>query len=117
MRLNQLTGFAIKQLVGRLLWRILAGALIGLFALIALYHLTAAADVVLEARFGAIYANLIIAAAFSAAALIVFGILAATRAQTSLHKGVDGVLSEHRKTQIAALIEAAVLGYALSRKR
>jgi hypothetical protein len=117
MRLNQLTGFAINQLIGRLLWRLLAGAVLGLFALIALYHLTVAGSLALEGRVGVLYAHLIVAGAFSTAALIVYGALAATRAKPLLKQDAAGALSEPRNMQIAMLIEAVMLGYALARKQ
>jgi hypothetical protein len=118
MRLNQLTSYAINQLIGRLLWRMLAGALVALFALIALYHFTVAVSLALEAQVGVLYAHLIVAGAFSAAALIVVGVLAATRARPALKPlAAGGVLSEPRNMQIAMLIEAVMLGYTLARKQ
>jgi hypothetical protein len=118
MRLNQLTSYAIHQLVGRLLWRLLAGALIGLLVLIALYHFTVAGTLALETQVGVLYAQLIVAGAFSAAALIVLGVLVATRARPALKASAAGsVLSEPRNIQIAMLVEAVMLGYTLARKQ
>jgi hypothetical protein len=119
MRLNQLATsaiIAINQVFGWVLWRAVGYALIGLFALLALYHFTAAGTLLLEAWVGALYARLILAALFTVAALVVFGILARMRAN-SLRQPPRGPLSEHRPMQIAMLVEALILGFSSVRKK
>ncbi|MBV8790612.1 MAG: hypothetical protein JO205_08280 [Pseudolabrys sp.] len=115
MQLHALTSFAFHQLLGRLLWRLLGVALIGLFAIIALYHFTLSGTLALEATYGALYAHLIVAGAFTAAALITLGVLAATRAK-ALSRPAQGALSDQRSMQIAMLVEAVMHGYALARR-
>ncbi|MGI8526551.1 MAG: hypothetical protein ACR2K5_10325 [Pseudolabrys sp.] len=115
MRLNQLTSFALNQLIGWLLWRILAFAAVGLFALIALYQFAVAGTIALELQVGGLYAHLIVAGVFCVAALIIIGTIVATRPR--LKNPAEGVLNEPRKAQIATLVEAVVLGYALARKK
>jgi hypothetical protein len=117
MRLSDIAEIAVHQLFGRLLRRAFGFALIGLFAIVALYYASAASALALTIKFGVLYADLIMAGCYAAAAVIVLIVMWATRAklmaaQVELTNG----LSSPRNMQIAMLVEAAMLGYSLARK-
>ena len=116
MRLSHITEFVIHHLFSRLKRRAIGTALLVLFALIAVYQLTIAGTLELEAEYGILYARLIVAAIYLAAALSALIVLWATRTMPPIKaQNADAQMSQ-RDTQIAALIEAALLGYAMARK-
>ena len=116
MSFAQITEIVFDYLFGRLLRRAIVAALIALFALIAIYHFTIAGALALEMQYGLLYARLIVAAAYSAAALITLIVFWAMRTKPLIENQVAGALTSPRNTQIAMLIEAAILGYTLARK-
>jgi hypothetical protein len=116
MQLGHITEFAIDRLFGRLLRRAAGFALLALFALIALYHFTVAGTMALEGVYGALPARLIVAAIYLAAAVIVLIVLWATRHKPLISTGSGDALVAQRDMQVAALVEAAMLGYAMARK-
>ena len=116
MQLNHIAEFVIHHLFSRLLRRAIGIGLLVLFTLVAAYHLTIAGTLVLEDLYGVLYARLIIAAIYAAAASIVLIVLVATRTRPLINdRAADAQVSLH-DTQIAALVEAAMLGYAMARK-
>ena len=121
MRLDQIVSLALEQLLGRLLRRAAAFALLGLVGLIAVYHFTVAGTLALEGEFGALYARLIIAGIYTAGGLIIFGFLYATRARPLVADAkIAAALPKQgkpRKMQLAMLVEAVMLGYALSARK
>jgi len=116
MRLSDVSEIAVSLLFGRLLRRALGAALLVLFALIAAYHFTIAGTLALDAEVGALYARLIVAAIYTAAALIVLIVLWATRTKPAISGQTADALMSPRNAQVAMLVEAAMLGYALARK-
>lgn len=116
MRLNDIPEFAIHLLFGRLLHRAIGGALLALFALIAVYHFTIAGTLALDAEVGPLYARLIVAAIYTAAALVALIVLWATRTKPPITDETAAALASPRNTQIVMLIEAVMLGYSLARK-
>jgi len=116
MQLSHITEFAIDQLFGRLLRRAAAYILLVLFALIALYHFTVAGMLALEGVYGVLSARLIVAAIYLAAALIVLVSLWTTRTKPAIGTPSGDAAVPPRDMQMVALIEAAVLGYAMARK-
>ena len=116
MRLNQIPEVAVQRLFGRLIARAIGAVLFALFALVAIYHFTVAGTLALESEYGLLYARLIVAAAFSAAALIVLIVLWVTRIKPAIEERRADILITPRDTQIAALIEAALLGYTMARR-
>jgi hypothetical protein len=116
MQLSHITEFAIDQLFGRLLRRMAAFVLLVLFALIALYHFTVAGMLALEGVYGVLIARLIVAAIYLAAALIMLVSLWATRTKPAIGNPNGDAAVPPRDMQMAAVIEAAVLGYAMARK-
>ena len=116
MQLNHITEFVIYHLFSRLLRRTIGAAMLVLFTLAAAYHFTIAGTLVLEGLYGMLYARLIIAAIYLAAASIVLIVLMATRTRPLIrNRAADAQVSSH-DTQIAALVEAAMFGYAMARK-
>lgn len=116
MRYAHFTETAFDYLFGRLLRRTLVAALFALCVLIAIYHFTVAGTLALEADYGLLYARLIVAAVYTAAALIAFIVLWATRTKPLPEDQVAGALASPRNAQMAMLIEAALLGFTLGRK-
>ena len=118
MGLADLASTTVGRIVGRLLRRVLGWALVGLFGLAALYQASVAAVVALETLFGAFYAHLMMAGfcALMAGGIVTFLMMAARR---------PFVDDEYRKTlaqlpveaQVATIIEALLLGYAMSRRK
>jgi hypothetical protein len=114
MSIGNIAAAAAEELVAKYLWRVLVALMLALFALAALYHLTAAGFLVLEAQFGAIHARLIVAGIFVALTLASAGVLwvMQRKAATPTLPGEPGP----RAMQIAMLVEAAMLGFEVSRK-
>jgi hypothetical protein len=116
MRLSDVPEIAINLLFGRLLRRALGVALLALFALIAVYHVTIAGTLALDAEVGALYARLIVAAIYAVAALVALVVLWATRVRPLIDDQSVAALTSPRNMQMAMLIEAVMLGYSLARK-
>jgi hypothetical protein len=116
MRLSHVTELAIKHLFGRLGRRALGATLLVLFTLVAVYYFTVAGTQALEAEYGLLPARLIVAAIYTAAAVIALIVLWATRRKSLIKEQTAEALMSPRNAQIAMLIEAAMLGYALARK-
>ncbi|HEY6860877.1 MAG TPA: hypothetical protein VI358_13940 [Pseudolabrys sp.] len=115
MRLSHITEFAIHHIFSRLKRRAIGATLLVLFTLIAVYQFTIAGTLGLEAEYGILYARLIVAAIYTAAALSVLIVLWATRTKPLFTAQTADTLMSPRDMQIAALIEAAMLGYAMAR--
>jgi type VI protein secretion system component VasK len=114
MNFNNLIAAATTRLLGRMLRRALVVAVMGVCAMIALYHFTIAGNIALAGQFGDLNARLIIGAAYTAIALISFVILWAMRSKPA--GPATPVLSKPAETQLVMLVEAAMLGYAMARK-
>jgi hypothetical protein len=115
MQLSHITGITIQVLFGKLLRRATGIALLVLFTFVAVYHFTVAGTLELEGAYGLLYARLIIAVIYLAAALIMLIVMWTTRTKPLIKNKAAAVVSS-RDVQMAALIEAAVLGYAAARK-
>ncbi len=109
-----MAALATERLVGVLLWRVLLALLTALFALAALYHFTVAGTLALELQFGALYARLIVGEIYAALMFMSFGVLWAMGRKTA--PAAPDATPSGRAMQLAALIEAVMLGYSLSRK-
>jgi hypothetical protein len=116
MQIGHITEIMVHRLLGRVLRRAAAAALLVLFALIALYNFTVAGMVELEGIYGLLHARLIVAAMFLAIAVIVLIVLWATRTKPLIGVAPGDTLAASRAMQIAVLIEAAMLGYDMARK-
>lgn len=113
MRIDQVAEAVADQLFGRLLRRALIALAIICSAVVALYYFTIAGTLALETQYGALDARLAIGAIYAAAAIAcVIWWLLLGRPATSR----TPALSNPREMQITMLVEAVMLGYALSRK-
>jgi hypothetical protein len=115
MRLDHVVSQAISQLMGRLVRRVIIMALLGLFALAAIYHFSVAGIIALDGIFGALHARLIIAGIDLVIALVFFGVLYLTRAKPLPAKRRPGISRAPQDVQIAMLIESLLQGYAMAR--
>jgi hypothetical protein len=115
MSLANMAASATERLLGALLWRLLLVLLTVLFAIAALYHITVAGTVALELQFGMLYARLIVGGIYAALALVSAGTLWIVSRKTAPAPTPDAPPSA-RAMQLAALIEAVMLGYSVSRK-
>lgn len=117
MRLSDIAEATISQVAGRLARRALGFALVGLLAVVMFYYASAAAVIALAIEVGPLYAYLIMAGIYAAAAAIVLIILYATRTKAvPVQEQAANALSSPRNMQIAMLVEALMLGYSLARK-
>jgi type VI protein secretion system component VasK len=116
MRLEHVVSLAVTQLIGRLIRRLIAMAVLALVVLAAVYHLTVAGTLELEKLFGLVNARLIVTAVYVVIALIIFGVLFATRAKpANAPKRKPGIAQAPPDARIAMLIESLMLGYSLAR--
>jgi hypothetical protein len=113
-RENILVG-ATDHLLGRLLRRAFVLVVIGICAVVALYHFTVAGTIALTGHYGDLYARLIIGGGYAAVALISLVILRAMRGKSARLRGTP-VLSNQREAQLVMLVEAVMMGFALARK-
>jgi hypothetical protein len=118
MGLADLAGATIGRIVGRLVRRVVCWALVGLFGLAAIYQLSVAAVIALEAQVGALYAHLIIAGIYIvlAAGIVAFLWVTVNRAfaKEEYRKSLAELPAE---AQVATIIEAMLLGSAMSRRK
>ncbi len=117
MALKDIATTVITRIAGRVVRRVAGWALVGIFGLAALYQASVAAVVALEAEVGSIYAHLLIAGFYALAAGAVVAVLWVTvRRPFPAHDQAS-----HAKlpieAQIATIVEALLLGYAMSRKK
>jgi hypothetical protein len=118
MKIEQGITYIIGRLMGRMLRRILAIAVLALIILVALYHLTIAGTLALEGLYGPLDAHLIVAGIYATLAVIIFVYLFATRAKAPAVK--SRAHSSRRAPQdvrIAELLESILLGYTLARRK
>lgn len=113
MRLEDIAGLAFDHIFRRIFLRALIGFAVAAFGIVALYHFTIAGAIALEAQFGEVHARLIVGAIYAAIA-IAFAILWAVRGRPVSSSAP--ALSTQRDMQVAMLVEAVMLGYALAGK-
>jgi len=116
MRLFHISEFAIDHLFSRLKRRTIGASLLVLFTVVAVYYFTIAGTQALEAEYGLLHARLIVAAIYTAAAVIALIVLWAMRRKPLIKDQTADALMSPRNAQFAMLIEAAMLGYVLARK-
>ena len=118
MALTDFASATIGRIMGRLVRRAVCWVLVGVFGLAAVYQASVAAALALEATFGTIYAHLMIAG-FYALIAIGFGVFLWFSVRRPL---LD---ADYRKSlaqlpaeaQVATVIEAMLLGYAMARRK
>ena len=120
MRLTELAEATISPLVARLVRRAALFGALGLLGIVTLYYVSAAGTVALALEYGPVTAYLIMGGIYALLAIAVAITLLATRTKTvPAQDPVANALSStssSRNMQIAALIEAVMLGYTLARK-
>lgn len=121
MRLTDIAEGALSGMIARYVKRAILFALIGACAIVTLYYVNAAASLALALQYGPLYAYLIMAGIYAVAALIALAVFYAMRhraveRQAAADATVASLLAAPRDMKIAMLIEAAMLGYAMSRK-
>jgi hypothetical protein len=106
-----------SHLVGRLLWRIAGYATIVTAGLIALYHFSIAGTMVLESTYGVLTARLLVGGAYTVVAVLILLTLWLTRRKPTLEsQKIAAFLSSPQNMQIAALLEAAMIGFIAGKK-
>ncbi len=115
MSLYTIAANAAYHLVGRLLRRALFALALAGFAIVALYHFTAAGTLALETRFNDLQAQLIVAGIY--AALVAIGCAGLWATGRRRAKPEAPAVSKPREMQLAMILEAAMRGYSLARKR
>jgi hypothetical protein len=114
MSLANIAEAAAGRLLGMLMRYLTFAVLAGIFALVALYHFTVAGMLALEFQFGVLYARLIVAGVYTVLTLASAGMLWALARKAAKPHPVPEPTPRH--IQLAALIEALILGYEVSRK-
>jgi hypothetical protein len=109
MRLENIAGW----IFGRILRRTLLALLVAIFAVVAIYYFTMAGSIALETEYGLLHARLIVGGIYAALA-IACAIWWTIQGRTATSNAP--ALSGQRDMQIAMLVEAVMLGYALARK-
>lgn len=118
MALTDIAGAAINRIVGRLVRRAVAWAFVVIFALAAIYQATVAASVALEMEFGVVHAHLLIAAFYAVAAIVTLIVLWLTARRCPLaYEYRTSIESIPPELRMAAVVEAMLLGYAMSRRK
>ena len=109
MRLEKIA----QRVFSRIFRRALLALLVAVFAVVAIYYFTAAGSIALETEYGLLHARLIVGGIYAALA-IACAIWWAVQGKTAMSS--VPALGGKRDMQIAMLIEAVMLGYALARK-
>lgn len=104
---------AIDRILARLARRLIGWLLAAIAGLTALYHATVAVSAALELEFGIVYAHLIIAAFYLIAAIVIVTTLWLTVQRSSLESDHADLPPE---LKVATIVEAMLLGYAMSRR-
>jgi hypothetical protein len=116
MRLDTIISSAAGNLVWPLLRRAVIALTVGIFAGVAVYHLTIAGNIALAGQYGDFDARLIIGGIYAALALVSLFIFWSLRSKTLKTESAPA-LANPREMQLVMLVEAVMLGYALARKR
>lgn len=118
MALTDLASATLGRIFGRLMRRVVCWALVGVFGLVALYQASVAAVVALEAEFGAVYAHLMIAGCYALVAIAVVIFLWVTVRRPFIDDDYRKTLAKlPAEAQVATIVEALLLGYAMSRRK
>ena len=115
MHIEHIVSNALVHIFRPILRRALVAGVVAAFGAIAIYHFTVAGTLQLEAQFGALQAQLIVAAIYTALALI--ACLALWRMRVRSVAARAPMPRVKREDKIAMLLEAVMLGFARSEKR
>src|SRR5581483_790999 len=109
---------AFERVIQRAARRTIAWLFVVVAVLAALYQATVAVTVELELQLGAMYAHLAIAAFYLVFAAVVIIVLFSTARRASLSHVYRGSVTQlPPELQVATIVEALLLGYAMSRRR
>lgn len=114
MRLEHMVTAAVGHLLGRVMRRAILAILMAVLAVVALYQFTIAGTFALEGPYGVVNARLIVGGIYAALALIAGLTLWILRNKTAAP--ATPALASQREMQMAMLVEAVMVGYALARK-
>lgn len=114
MSLANIAEAAAGRLFGKLMLYVAFAFLVGIFGLVALYHFTVAGMIALEMEFGVLYARLIVASVYLVLTLASAGTLWMLVRKAGKPSPTREPTPRH--IQLAALIEALILGYEMARK-
>lgn len=118
MALTDVASATLERIAGRLMRRAVCWLLVGLFALAALYQASVSAAVALEDSFGGLYAHLMIAGFYALAAIGILAFLWFSVRRPLLDDDYRETLAKlPTEARVATIIEALLLGYALSRRK
>jgi hypothetical protein len=118
MGLTDIVSATVGRIAGQLARRVVCWALVGLFGLAALYQASVAAVVALEAEVGAVYAHLIVGGFYASAAIAVVIFLWVTvRGPFVDEEFRKSLASLPAEAKVATIIEALLLGYAMSKRK
>jgi hypothetical protein len=118
MGLSDIASATIGRLASQLMRRVAGWTLVAVFGLAALYQGSVAAVVALEAEVGAFYAHLIIAGVYALLAIAAVVVLRVTVRRPFVDDDFRKSLATlPPEAQIATVIEALLLGYAMSRRK
>jgi hypothetical protein len=118
MGLSEIASATIGRLASQLMRRVVGWALVVVFGLAALYQASVAAMVALEALVDVLYAHLIVAAVYALLAIAVVVLLQITVRRPFVDDDFRKSLTMlPPEAQIATVIEALLLGYAMSRRK
>jgi len=118
MALSDIASATIGRFLGRLMRRVAGWALVVVFGLAALYQASVAAVLALEGAVGALYAHLIIASIYALlATAVVVWLWVTLRRPSEDNEFRKSLAALPPEAQIATVIEALLLGYAMSRRK
>jgi hypothetical protein len=113
-RLDNIAAEAVGHLFGRMLKRTAVAVVLVVCVIVAIYHASVAGILAMETPYGAINAHLIMFGIYGGLALIALIALWATGRKPA--DTATPALSSPRQMQMAMIVEAVMLGYALARK-
>jgi hypothetical protein len=115
MRIDPLVTVSINRLVGYALRKIALTALMVYFILVAIHYFGSAGIAALSTKYGIVNAQLIVAAIYIGLGIICLVVLWIMNTKTSTPNPL--MPGHSSKALILMLVEAALLGYRLARKR
>lgn len=118
MAVADIASATVGRILGRLFRRATCWLIVGIFGLAALYQASVAVVVALEESFGAFYAHLMIAAFYAVGAIAILTFLWVTVRRPLLDDEYRKSLAKlPAEAQVATIIEALLLGYAMARRK
>jgi hypothetical protein len=115
MQPEEIAGFSLDRLIGRLLLRAALMLLIFVSAIVAVYQFTIAGSLALEMHYDAIWARLVVGLIYGGLILVCFAVLWALRHRRAGSR-TQARLMNQRNLRLVMLLEALMLGYTLARK-